>query len=126
MILRNEIKEIVCEIANWAINRDIIHDSDIDECPGITKIWNLLNKQKSEDIERGLKYIEKELNGNNIEGCRDSQKLIDGFKRCMNEVTNADLKALLDQCPDDAIISVEYCNPKSIRYVKETNTIHID
>lgn len=126
MILRNEIKEIVCEIANWSINRDIIHESDIDECPGIEKIHNLLNKQKSEDIERGLKYIEKELDGSYIEGCKDPQKLINGFKRYMNEVTNVELKAMLDQCPDDAVIAVEYCNPKSIRYVKDTNTIHIN
>lgn len=33
---------------------------------------------------------------------------------------------MLKQYPDDAIISIEYCNPREIRYDKINNIIYID
>lgn len=41
-------------------------------------------------------------------------------------LSNKEFQNLLKQYPDDAIISIEYCNPREIRYNKEQNIIYID
>lgn len=42
------------------------------------------------------------------------------------EVTNKELVDLLSKYPADAKVSIECCNPKTMRYNKEDNTIRID
>lgn len=42
------------------------------------------------------------------------------------EVTNKELVDLLSKYPEDAKISIECCNPNTMRYNKEDNTIRID
>lgn len=43
-----------------------------------------------------------------------------------SEVTNKELTDLLSQYPEDAKVAIECCNPKTMRYNKEDNTIRID
>lgn len=43
-----------------------------------------------------------------------------------NEVTNKELTDLLSQYPEDAKIAIECCNPNTMHYNKEDNTIRID
>ena len=43
-----------------------------------------------------------------------------------NQVTNKELQDLLKQYPDDAIVAVEYCNIREMKYIKESNIIVID
>lgn len=43
-----------------------------------------------------------------------------------NKVTNKELQDLLKQYPDDAIVVVEYCNIRELRYSEENNLITID
>jgi hypothetical protein len=43
-----------------------------------------------------------------------------------NQVTNKELQDLLKQYPDDAIVVIEYCNIRELRYFKESNIIVID
>lgn len=42
------------------------------------------------------------------------------------QLTNKELQDLLKQYPDDAIVVVEYCNIRELRYFKESNIIVID
>ena len=41
-------------------------------------------------------------------------------------MTNKEFQELLKQYPDDALISIEYCNPREINYNEESNIIYID
>lgn len=43
-----------------------------------------------------------------------------------NQVTNKELQNLLKQYPNDAIVVVEYCNIRELRYSEENNLITID
>lgn len=43
-----------------------------------------------------------------------------------NPVTNKELQDLLKQYPDDAIVVIEYCNIRDMKYFKESNIIAID
>ena len=43
-----------------------------------------------------------------------------------NQVTNKELQELLKQYPDDAIVVIEYCNIRDLKYFKERNLIAID
>lgn len=43
-----------------------------------------------------------------------------------NQVTNKELQDLLKQYPGDAIVVVEYCNIRELKYIKESNLITID
>lgn len=43
-----------------------------------------------------------------------------------NQVTNKELQDLLKQYPDDAIVVVEYCNIRELKYIKASNLITID
>jgi hypothetical protein len=43
-----------------------------------------------------------------------------------NQVTNKELQDLLKQYPDDAIVVIEYCNIRELRYSEENNLITID
>lgn len=43
-----------------------------------------------------------------------------------NQVTNKELQDLLKQYPDDAIVAIEYCNIRDMKYFKERNLIEID
>lgn len=43
-----------------------------------------------------------------------------------NPVTNKELQDLLKQYPDDAIVAIEYCNIRELKYIKERNLIEID
>lgn len=43
-----------------------------------------------------------------------------------NPVTNKELQDLLKQYPDDAIVAIEYCNIRDMKYFKESNIIAID
>lgn len=43
-----------------------------------------------------------------------------------NQVTNKELQDLLKHYPDDAVIVIEYCNIKELRYSEENNLITID
>ena len=42
------------------------------------------------------------------------------------EMTNAELQEILKQYPDDAIVVVEYCNIKQLKYDQDQNIIKID
>lgn len=41
-------------------------------------------------------------------------------------ITNIEFRKKLEEFPDDAIISIEYCNPQTIEFDKENNLIKID
>ena len=41
-------------------------------------------------------------------------------------ITNKELQDLLKQYPDDAIVLVEYCNIKELKYYEDKNLIVID
>ena len=43
-----------------------------------------------------------------------------------NQVTNKELQDLLKQYPDDAIVAIEYCNIRELKYVKDINLIVIE
>lgn len=43
-----------------------------------------------------------------------------------NPVTNKELQDLLKQYPDDAIVAIEYCDIREMKYIKERNLIVID
>ena len=43
-----------------------------------------------------------------------------------NQVTNKELQDLLKQYPDDAVVVIEYCNIRELRYNEDTNLIMID
>lgn len=43
-----------------------------------------------------------------------------------NQVTNKELQDLLKQYPDDAIVAIEYCNIRELKYIKDRNLIEID
>lgn len=46
---------------------------------------------------------------------------------CMSkQVTNKELQELLKQYPDDAVVAIEYCDIRELKYVKERNLIVID
>ena len=42
------------------------------------------------------------------------------------QLTNKELQDLLKQYPDDAIVVVEYCNVRNVRYNKNANFLTID
>jgi hypothetical protein len=42
------------------------------------------------------------------------------------EVTNEEMVNLLLQFPKDAVVAVECCNPRTMKYNKDDNTIRID
>lgn len=41
-------------------------------------------------------------------------------------MTNKELQEQLRNYPDDALVVVEYCNVRDMRYDKEKNVIYID
>ncbi len=43
-----------------------------------------------------------------------------------NQVTNKELQELLKQYPDDAVVAIEYCDIRELKYIKERNLIVID
>lgn len=43
-----------------------------------------------------------------------------------NKVTNKELQDLLKHYPDDAVVVVEYCNIRELKYIKDRNLITID
>ena len=43
-----------------------------------------------------------------------------------NQVSNKELQELLKQYPDDAVVVIEYCNIRELKYVKDRNLIIID
>lgn len=43
-----------------------------------------------------------------------------------NPVTNKELQNLLKQYPDDAVVVIEYCNIRHVRYNEDVNLITID
>jgi hypothetical protein len=43
-----------------------------------------------------------------------------------NPVTNKELQNLLKQYPDDAVVVIEYCNIRDIRYNEDINLLMID
>jgi hypothetical protein len=51
---------------------------------------------------------------------------MDNMEIKSKQVTNKELQELLKQYPDDAIVVVEYCNIRALRYNKERNLITID
>lgn len=42
------------------------------------------------------------------------------------QLTNKELQDLLKHYPDDAIVVVEYCNIRELKYIKDRNLITID
>lgn len=42
------------------------------------------------------------------------------------EVSNEEMMNLLSQYPKDAVVAVECCNPRTMKYNKEDNSIRID
>ena len=48
------------------------------------------------------------------------------FIDCGATITNRELIEILQTFPQDAIISIECCNPNTIRYNEEDNTIRFD
>lgn len=43
-----------------------------------------------------------------------------------NGLTNKELRELLERFPDDALISIECCNPRTMFYDEKNNLIRID
>ena len=52
-------------------------------------------------------------------------KLDDGLKLA-HQISNKELREILSQYPDDAMVAVEYCNIRELRYHKDRNLITID
>jgi hypothetical protein len=48
------------------------------------------------------------------------------IKRFTTPVTNKEMVNLLSQYPSDSIVAVECCNPRTMRYNPDDNTIRID
>lgn len=48
------------------------------------------------------------------------------MKNKTNPVTNKELQDLLKQYPDDAIVAIEYCDIRKLKYFEERNLIEID
>lgn len=46
--------------------------------------------------------------------------------RYSNTMLNKDLQEILKQFPDDAIVAVEYCDVKRLKYFPDKNLIAID
>lgn len=44
----------------------------------------------------------------------------------VTQVTNKELQDLLKQYPDDAVVVIEYCNIRELKYIKDRNLITID
>lgn len=42
------------------------------------------------------------------------------------QLTNKELQDLLKQYPDDAVVVVEYCNVRELKYIEDRNLITID
>lgn len=40
-------------------------------------------EQRDIDIKKAAEWLENAINGDNIEGCKDCEKLIDDFKKAM-------------------------------------------
>lgn len=43
-----------------------------------------------------------------------------------DQITNKELQDLLKQYPDDAIVCIEYCNIRELKYYEDRNLIVID
>ena len=43
-----------------------------------------------------------------------------------DQVTNKELQDLLKQYPDDAIVCIEYCNVRELKYYEDRNLIVIE
>ena len=43
-----------------------------------------------------------------------------------DQITKKELEDLLKQYPDDAIVCIEYCNIRELKYIKEKNLIVIE
>lgn len=43
-----------------------------------------------------------------------------------DQITNKELQAILKQYPDDAIVVVEYCNIRELKYYEDRNLIAIN
>jgi hypothetical protein len=43
-----------------------------------------------------------------------------------NQVTNKELQYLLKQYPYKAVVAIEYCNIRELKYIKDRNLITID
>lgn len=43
-----------------------------------------------------------------------------------NAISNKELQDLLKQYPDDAIVCIEYCNIRELKYYEDRNLIVID
>lgn len=57
--------------------------------------------------------------------CNVSEKT-DNVIKFGNEVRNDALQEQLSKYPSDALVTIECCNPDTMRYNKEDNTIRID
>lgn len=44
----------------------------------------------------------------------------------IDQITNKELQDFLKQYPDDAIVVVEYCNIRELKYYEDRNLIVID
>ena len=44
----------------------------------------------------------------------------------IDQITNKELQDLLKQYPDDAIVCIEYCNVRELKYYEDKNLIVID
>lgn len=46
--------------------------------------------------------------------------------KCHVSITNKELRDILKQYPDDAIVCIEYCNIRELKYYEDINLIVID
>ena len=54
------------------------------------------------------------------------QRLFGGKEMTKDQITNKELQDLLKQYPDDAMVSIEYCNIRELKYYEDKNLIVID
>ena len=54
------------------------------------------------------------------------QNLIMDMMLITQPMTNKELQEILKQYPDDAIVVVEYCNIRQLKYQEDQNIIKID
>ena len=44
----------------------------------------------------------------------------------LDRIANSELQELLKTFPDDAIVCIEYCDIRSMKYIPESNILEID
>ena len=88
----------------------------------ILKLWNMHQCVKPEFSCTLCKTM---VNPPTCKGCPIYYQTF-SFDDMSKQVTNKELQELLKQYPDDAVVAIEYCDIRELKYIKERNLIVID